>query len=452
MEATQSILVGIKESRPPTRLKTGVTSSAAGGFQSRLRKVFQERQPSQPTSDKQTRPTNPGREEEVFTADAAAASPNQVSREQPQVQETGAFSQPQAEADLAQLPVSNSEGELVGNQVDSQSGQQAAVNAGPPGETVPSNLAMAILPPQEVEAGTVPAPPVRQPLTPPQGSQNPPPEGEKPTGITVQDAAAKSGTLPPVQIPTEKPDRSRESGKRELPVVVTGKSAGEDTKSAAPGLDLKRLMTLESQRWQGHKADGAEVTGSNLPREEGTENNMFSSGLRTPSDLQRPSLELLTQGSDRNLPVNPREVLEQIVQKAELLLKSNASEMKIDLKPEFLGKMTIRIAVEEGVLTARFTAESQQVRQMLEANMSSLRQTLEAQGVRVEKTEVNVYLDNHGNGEPNGRQEWQQPSHGSRISIGAEDLFSGDTFLPDFEEEFSPVNRFYTDSTMEFLV
>lgn len=84
--------------------------------------------------------------------------------------------------------------------------------------------------------------------------------------------------------------------------------------------------------------------------------------------------------------------------------------------------------------------------------MSSLRQTLEAQGVRVEKTEVNVYLDNHGNGEPNSRQEWQQPSHGTRISIGVEDHFSGDTFLPDFEEEFSPVNHFYADSTMDFLV
>ncbi|HQA49078.1 MAG: flagellar hook-length control protein FliK [Syntrophomonadaceae bacterium] len=101
------------------------------------------------------------------------------------------------------------------------------------------------------------------------------------------------------------------------------------------------------------------------------------------------------------------ELLEQIVRKAELLLRQNSSQMKIQLEPEFLGKLTIKVMVEEGVVTARFITESYQVKQMLEANLGSLRHTLESHGMRVERAEVDVQLNNGGLFEGSeGQDKW----------------------------------------------
>lgn len=105
--------------------------------------------------------------------------------------------------------------------------------------------------------------------------------------------------------------------------------------------------------------------------------------------------------------------------------------MKIQLKPEFLGKMMIKIALEDGVVTARFITESQQVKHLLEANMGSLKQSLESQGLRVDRTEVNVQLDNGGafHGNDSGRQQmWQEyaeRNNYNRLSSQARDEYGG---------------------------
>ncbi|MBO8159352.1 flagellar hook-length control protein FliK [Thermosyntropha sp.] len=122
------------------------------------------------------------------------------------------------------------------------------------------------------------------------------------------------------------------------------------------------------------------------------------------------------------MPQNTREVFEQIVQKAELMLKQGLSEMKIELKPEFLGKMTIKILVEEGAVTARFIAENYQVKHLLENNLNTLKQTLENQGLKVEKAEVSVQLNNGGmfDGSENSRQfMWERPEFFMGIAEGS---------------------------------
>ncbi|HAA09630.1 MAG TPA: hypothetical protein DCD98_07690, partial [Syntrophomonas sp.] len=68
---------------------------------------------------------------------------------------------------------------------------------------------------------------------------------------------------------------------------------------------------------------------------------------------------------------------------------------------------TIKVMVEEGVVTARFITESYQVKQMLEANLGSLRHTLESHGMRVERAEVDVQLNNGGLFEGSeGQDKW----------------------------------------------
>jgi flagellar hook-length control protein FliK len=179
--------------------------------------------------------------------------------------------------------------------------------------------------------------------------------------------------------------------------------------------NVKKIMELEN-----HRLANSKIPAEALPVEEAASETGVEEG-KTLTLLDKTLIELAKPGGEvgKAIPTNsarpavsPEELMEQIVKKVELVSKQANSEMRIQLKPEFLGKMVIQIIVEDGVITARFTTESQQVKQVLEANMNTLKQNLEANGLRVEKTEVNVQLDNGGNfnnnSEGNRQQLWQQ--------------------------------------------
>ncbi|MBM7867111.1 hypothetical protein GTO89_10530 [Heliobacterium gestii] len=84
------------------------------------------------------------------------------------------------------------------------------------------------------------------------------------------------------------------------------------------------------------------------------------------------------------------EVFRQIVANSELLKKADASELRIQLKPEFLGKVNLNLSVENGIVSVRIAAENPQVRQMIESNLNQLKQSLEEQGLRFDRVEVGV--------------------------------------------------------------
>jgi hypothetical protein len=62
----------------------------------------------------------------------------------------------------------------------------------------------------------------------------------------------------------------------------------------------------------------------------------------------------------------------------------------LHLKPESLGRLNIRVSMQEGVLTARFEAETPAARDLLVATTGQLRQSLEAAGLSVERIEATI--------------------------------------------------------------
>lgn len=133
-------------------------------------------------------------------------------------------------------------------------------------------------------------------------------------------------------------------------------------------------------------------------------------GSGLASSASKKSINHDLNGVPVKITVSSEEVVEQVVKKAELLVKMNSSEMKIDLQPDFLGKMTIKIVLEQGAVTAKFITDSLQVKHLLEGNLGTLQQALENQGIKVERTEVDVQLDNNTFNSFGGRGQglWQQ--------------------------------------------
>jgi flagellar hook-length control protein FliK len=99
----------------------------------------------------------------------------------------------------------------------------------------------------------------------------------------------------------------------------------------------------------------------------------------------------------------------QIVQQARMIRSAENTEMVINLKPEHLGQLTLRVSVSQnGAVNASFYSDNAQVRAAIENSLVQLRQELNDQGLKVENVQVYAGLTDGGLMNGQGGQAWQQ--------------------------------------------
>lgn len=95
-------------------------------------------------------------------------------------------------------------------------------------------------------------------------------------------------------------------------------------------------------------------------------------------------------GAAKELQIFNKEIINQVLDKAKVITNGEKTEAVIQLKPESLGKLSLKIVTENGIVAAKFMAESRQVKQVLEINMHILKDSLEKQGLQVQGLSVSV--------------------------------------------------------------
>jgi hypothetical protein len=89
------------------------------------------------------------------------------------------------------------------------------------------------------------------------------------------------------------------------------------------------------------------------------------------------------------------EVMTQIVDKAVVTIKNDQKEMKLELKPEFLGQMRMRIVTENHQVSIRILTESPAVKQAIEGHLHQLKADLGSHGLQIDKVDVFVSADSY---------------------------------------------------------
>lgn len=95
----------------------------------------------------------------------------------------------------------------------------------------------------------------------------------------------------------------------------------------------------------------------------------------------RPLASDASAAQERQAPITARTVIDQIVQRAQLRLGRSEAEMVIDLKPDVLGRVHLRITAEPGRIVAEIRAESAVTRQLIEAGLGDLKAALADRGL-----------------------------------------------------------------------
>ena len=111
-------------------------------------------------------------------------------------------------------------------------------------------------------------------------------------------------------------------------------------------------------------------------------------------------------------PVRPGNLFDEMVSRIETMQTESARTMTIQLKPEFLGKVALEIAMDAAGLHVKISADDQGVKSMVNSQINALIETLQNKGIEV--VEVEVAYTGVDNGAFTDPQEGQAHKEGSR--------------------------------------
>lgn len=131
------------------------------------------------------------------------------------------------------------------------------------------------------------------------------------------------------------------------------------------------------------------------------------------------TIQAQTSETAETAPVNREELFSQLVEHAKVVVDNGGSEMEVSLKPEHLGKLQLKVTIDNEVVTAKFVAESQQVKEIIESNLSQLKRNLQENGMQVDTIMVSVgnHQSNEGFEQAASNREQFHNSGGSIAGI-----------------------------------
>jgi len=179
--------------------------------------------------------------------------------------------------------------------------------------------------------------------------------------------------------------------------------------------DLEKRFSEEDMENKGLEIDSRDFEKEDTKFASDQENDNFQANManyvnnvNTTTTVQTGNVAMSERPNFTDAQITREELLNQIIDKAKVLIDGYKSEMVINLKPDYLGKLELKIVTERGIMVANFTAESYQVKEVLESNMQTLKDLLEKQGYVISDMNVSV-----GGGETNRKEEPQnwKPSY-----------------------------------------
>lgn len=131
--------------------------------------------------------------------------------------------------------------------------------------------------------------------------------------------------------------------------------------------------------------------------------------------------------------VNQAKVVDQVMQHLEQMKSLGKNELTLKLEPDFLGKVNLKMAVEEGMMTAKLVAENYQVKEIIESQLPKLRNALAEKNIEMEEVIVDVGSDEEFN------ESQEEGQFGQRQFSHREGDREGPNFM-NLEEVVDPIS------------
>lgn len=153
----------------------------------------------------------------------------------------------------------------------------------------------------------------------------------------------------------------------------------EDREKAGSTGELKEAVKTEALKLQDNMkpADKPMDTFQTIPQQKSIQGNGVHQTHTNPGQMAE---------------VNKDDVLNQLYDKIKVINNNGTSELHVNLKPEELGEVTIKLVMDKGVMTGRILVENSHVKSIIESSMSQLKDSIKLQTPNVSDFSVSVGL------------------------------------------------------------
>ena len=88
--------------------------------------------------------------------------------------------------------------------------------------------------------------------------------------------------------------------------------------------------------------------------------------------------------------IDKKQVFEQIVEKAKLVVDENRQEIRIRLKPDLLGELVLKMEMEDKGILAKVMVDNYRTKELIETNLFLLKEEMKENGLEIKTFEVFV--------------------------------------------------------------
>ena len=272
-------------------------------------------------------------------------------------------------------------------------------------------------------------------------------------GITPEELAAMlEEATAKEELPKDKQELPAQDGvKEQIPegeedYTVTVERNGETVKvsvevdgnSESKSEEVTSLKTqpAEEQQTSG-KEEGSKKDGASHREhtQESTQGNLLLENLLNRSNAVKTDMAFENVMTQQNTE-QTQNIMNQIMDYMRIQVRSDMTQMELQLNPASLGTVNINITSKAGVITAQFLTQNETVKAAIESQIVQLKNSFEEQGIKVESVEVAVA--NHSfERNLNGEGSRQQQSQDGRRKGTRRVNFNGQTL----DEEPEPENE-----------
>lgn len=166
--------------------------------------------------------------------------------------------------------------------------------------------------------------------------------------------------------------------------------------------------------------------------------NDIMSNLNVSSDSNVGNVvdDITNAIADSTKDLEQARIISQIIDGIRVNAKPEITSMEIQLYPEHLGKVTVEITSNHGILNAKIAAETESAKRAIEGQLTLLKDNLNNQGIKVETVEVTIAGHGFEENLENGNQKNNQSQHKNhRIRKALLDEINGEKSFDEITEE-----------------
>lgn len=114
--------------------------------------------------------------------------------------------------------------------------------------------------------------------------------------------------------------------------------------------------------------------------------------------------------------INREELIQQIVEKFEIIENQDKQEVKIKLKPDYLGELVLKMELDDGAIVAKLIVDNNRTKDIIESGLYQLKEQFKNNGLEVKTIDVFIGANEEFAGEKRNRYNFSKSQSRLKIS------------------------------------